>query len=85
MSARWKPASVKTRFGENPLHPATEVWTIFWIISTFLILLQNGVMMLLIKQLEGKEPFRVLKFRTTKKAHLSQKSSMPIEKVKEDA
>jgi hypothetical protein len=58
---------------------------IFCIISTFLVLLQNGVMMLLIRRLEGKEPFRVLKFRTGNKTHTSQKNDMPIEKVKEDA
>ncbi len=58
---------------------------IFCIISTFLVLLQNGVMMLLIRQLEGKEPFGILKFRTGNKTHTSQKNDMPIEKVKEDA
>jgi hypothetical protein len=59
---------------------------IFCIISTFLVLLQNGVMMLLVRQLEeGKEPFGVLKFRTGNKTHTSQKKDMPIEKVKEDA
>ncbi len=61
---------------------------IFCIISTFLILLQNGIVMLIMRVLEEKnlQPLQpLLKIRSLNKTHTSQRDNMPIEKVREDA
>jgi hypothetical protein len=61
---------------------------IFCIFSTFLILLQNGIVMLIMRVLEESnfQPLRpLLKIRSLNKTHASQRDNMPIEKVQEDA
>jgi len=61
---------------------------IFCIISTFLILLQNGIAMLIIRELEQRKhkPFwPPWKMRSLNKTQTREKDRMPIEKVKDDA
>jgi DNA-binding HxlR family transcriptional regulator len=67
---------------------AIEVWMIYCIISTFLILLQNGIVMLIIRELEERkhQPFwPPWKMRSLNKTHTGEKDKMLTEKVKDDA